>query len=128
MRASFDGDNVESPRSACGAAFSEKPTSHALHMPAFIRGNGFLGQAWARFRAGTSFHFDECEHRAIIADQVYFSLSFRSAIIARHHDVPVAAQVPIGVRLAANARAAGLLFRGLAGLRFRKSTARGELN
>ena len=55
--------------------------------------------------AGARFHFDEREHRAVVADQVDLTLDAGHREVARDDRVAVAAQIPVGERFAAHARA-----------------------
>src|SRR3989344_6329060 len=62
---------------------------------------------------GAGFDFDEGEHGAVPADEVNLAPPVRGAVVAPDDGVALAAQVPVGVGLAADARFAARL--GLAG-------------
>jgi len=94
------------------SAHAKELLRHAGEIAAFLPINRILGQ-WrggTHLGRGTRLHLDKCQNGTVVADNIDFALKTRKRVISRYQDVTLAAKIPIGIRLASNAGAAGLLF------------------
>jgi hypothetical protein len=101
----FNRQNIEPVRHASRAVFPDKLARHVRKVPLFPGSNGILGRSKFVTRRGPGLHFDKRERLPVIPNQINFSLHAALAEVSRNHHVPIFSQIPVRVRLAANAGA-----------------------
>src|SRR6267378_2873335 len=74
-------------------------------MPLFILGDGVFGRTNIITLRSPRLHLDKCQGGAIVSDQIDFAFHAPRSKVSRDHNVAVSPEIPIGVRLAANAGA-----------------------
>ena len=70
--AGFDGKDVKSPKRIFQATRAKELTSHASQVAMFLQVNGVFRRGLAYFSLGSSFHFHECEDRAVVGHDIEF--------------------------------------------------------
>src|ERR1700733_8435096 len=101
----FNRQDIESERSLPGAIFADKVAGHARKFSLLLDGHGILRGTEFVLRGRARFHFDEGERLAVVSHEVDLTLQATMLEISRDHNVAVAAQIPVRVRLAAHAGA-----------------------
>jgi len=81
---------------------------HSAQRPSLVSVHRSLSGLHVTRRPGLD--FDEAEHVFVPADEINFAVMPRRPKIARHHHVPVTAQIEVGVFFSA---AAGAVMRGI---------------
>src|ERR1700682_1737543 len=105
--------DIETEWSAPGTVFSEELPCNARKMPPLIVSDRVFGRAELASRSRSRLYLDKRDRRAIVSHQVDFALHPAIGKVSRDHHVSLTPQIPIRIRLAANARSARSLLRCL---------------
>jgi hypothetical protein len=106
--------NVKAAAGGIDAARAKELARHAGEVAALVGVDGVFGSGLRLCCRRTSFHFDEGEGAAVVADQIDFTFNAWNGVVARYQRVAVAAEVPVSEGFAADACLAGFGFCGWA--------------
>ena len=102
----FNGQDVKPERGIAGAVFAKELPGHSRKMLLFLASDGFFGGAKRAVRCCSRFHLDKRDRRAVVSNQIDFAFHPAIGEVSRDHDVSVPAEIPVRVRLSANAGSA----------------------
>ena len=99
----FDRKNIEPEWNIAGVVLAEKLAGRSGNVSLLLAGDGiFRGTKFIAGR-GSRLHLDKCECRPIVSDKINFSFDAAHPKISRDHDVPLPAEIPVGVSFSAYA-------------------------
>jgi len=100
-----DGEDVKAAQAIGDAALGEESLCGAGDHALLVSGDAEFGKRGEVVAQRARADFDEGQRFAVVADEVELTFDAARRVVAGYEDVTVPAQIPVGVRFAANAGA-----------------------